>query len=64
MQEAIAKLSKKYNTPCQVSLEERMGCAVGACLVCACEATSSDGTKKMTRVCADGPVYDAKTVFP
>lgn len=36
-----------------VSLEERMGCGVGACLVCVCEKT--DGSR--ARVCRDGPVF-------
>ena len=43
--------------PCYVSLEERMACGVGACLVCACAA---GGTYK--RVCKDGPVFDAREV--
>jgi len=36
MQKAVAVMCEKYVTPCQVSLEERMGCGIGACLVCAC----------------------------
>ncbi len=40
--------------PCYVSLEERMGCGVGACLVCVCDKT--DGRK--ARVCKDGPVFE------
>lgn len=45
-------------TPCLVSLEERMGCGVGACLVCVCK--KSDGTN--ARVCKDGPVFDVNEV--
>lgn len=40
--------------PCFVSLEERMGCGIGACLVCVCRLT--DGTN--ARVCRDGPVFE------
>lgn len=40
--------------PCFVSLEERMGCGIGACLVCVCK-TASGGN---ARVCKDGPVFD------
>ena len=36
-----------------VSLEERMGCGVGACLVCVCK--KKDGGH--ARVCKDGPVF-------
>lgn len=45
-------------TPCLVSLEERMGCGIGACLVCVCG--KSDGTN--ARVCKDGPVFDINEV--
>ena len=42
------------NVKCLVSLEERMGCGIGACLVCACK--KSDGHN--ARVCKDGPVFE------
>ena len=45
-------------TPCLVSLEERMGCGIGACLVCVCK--KSDGGN--ARVCKDGPVFDIMEV--
>ncbi len=45
-------------TPCLVSLEERMGCGIGACLVCVCR--KSDGGN--ARVCKDGPVFDINEV--
>lgn len=40
--------------PVYVSLEERMGCGIGACLVCVCDKT--DGAH--ARVCKDGPVFE------
>lgn len=46
------------NVRCLVSLEERMGCGIGACLVCACK--KSDGHN--ARVCKDGPVFDITEV--
>lgn len=55
---AVCKGKKK----CQVSLEERMGCGIGACLVCSCE-TKIDDEIHMTQVCKRGPVYDAEEVF-
>ena len=61
MLKAVSELCSKYNVPCQVSVEERMGCGVGACLVCACR-TVEDGTEKMRRVCKDGPVFDSAKV--
>lgn len=44
--------------PCFVSLEERMGCGLGACLVCVCKG--ADGGN--LRVCRDGPVFDIREV--
>ncbi len=62
MLEATAKLAKEYDLPCQVSLEEFMACAVGGCAGCVVEVQEDDGPV-MRRVCVDGPVFDAKTVF-
>ena len=61
MQKSVADLCARYNIPCQVSIEERMGCGVGACLVCVCK-TIQDGKVQMSRVCADGPVFDSTQV--
>jgi len=49
----VKELCEKYNVPGQVSVEERMACGVGACLVCACSTKS--GYK---RACKEGPVFD------
>ena len=61
MLKAVAALTREYDVSCQVSLEERMGCGVGACLVCACK-TVKDGSEHMSRVCRDGPVFNAREV--
>lgn len=58
MLRSVARAAEAFGVPCQVSMEERMGCGVGACLVCACK--SSDGHYK--HVCKDGPVFDAREV--
>ncbi len=58
MLRSVAKVAEELGVPCQVSMEERMGCGVGACLVCACDM--ADGTRK--HVCKDGPVFDAREV--
>ena len=52
----VAKVAEEFGIPCQVSMEERMGCGVGACLVCACDM--ADGSRK--HVCKDGPVFDSR----
>ena len=41
------------------STEQRMGCGVGACLVCAVKV-ERDGKEQMLRACADGPVFDIR----
>jgi dihydroorotate dehydrogenase electron transfer subunit len=62
MLEAVAALARQFNVPCQASLEEYMACAVGGCAGCAVRVTTPDGPA-MKRVCVDGPVFDAATVF-
>ena len=62
MLEAVSKLANEYNLPCQASLEEYMACAVGGCAGCVVEVKTENGSA-MKRVCVDGPVFDAKTVF-
>ena len=62
MLEAVAKLARAYQLPCQVSLEEYMACAVGGCAGCTVEVHTDSGPA-MKRVCVDGPVFDAYSVF-
>jgi dihydroorotate dehydrogenase electron transfer subunit len=62
MLKAVAALAREFNLPCQVSLEEYMACAVGGCAGCAVEVRTPKGPA-MKRVCVDGPVFDAATVF-
>lgn len=62
MLEAVARLAKDYDLPCQVSLEEYMACAVGGCAGCVVKVETDDGPA-MKRVCVDGPVFDAYSVF-
>ena len=61
MLKAIKAVAEKNGIECQLSLEQRMGCGIGACLVCACE-TIFEGTNKYMRVCKNGPVFDSKVV--
>ena len=62
MLQATAKLARRFNVPCQVSLEEFMACAVGGCAGCTVSVQTPEGPA-MKRVCVDGPVFDAYTVF-
>ena len=57
MMKAIKEIALENNITCQLSLEERMGCGIGACAVCVCKAKG-----EYTKVCQSGPVFDAKEV--
>ena len=61
MLKAVAELCATGKVQCQISMEERMGCGIGACLVCACR-TVKDGREEMRHVCKDGPVFPASEV--
>ena len=51
-------LAKETNIPCQISLEEKMGCGLGVCLGCAVEVV----TGGYEHVCKQGPVFDSNKV--
>ena len=57
MLRAVAKIARHYRIQTQASLEERMGCGVGACLGCVVKTKA--GYK---RVCKDGPVFDLEDI--
>jgi dihydroorotate dehydrogenase electron transfer subunit len=60
---ATARLAREFCVPCQVALEEFMVCAVGGCAGCAVAVQTATGSA-MKRVCVDGPVFEANSVFP
>lgn len=57
-----AETAEKAGIPCQVSMEERMGCGVGACLVCAVKLRDEQGETYYGHVCKNGPVFSSKEV--
>ena len=64
MLKAVADLALSQNIPCQVSLEQRMGCGIGACVGCVCKVkdVSDPEAVRHAQVCRYGPVIDAKEV--
>ena len=62
MLRALANIAEENGLSCQVSMEERMGCGIGACLVCVCGLKGENGETKYGHVCKDGPVFDSKEV--
>lgn len=61
MLKAVKKISEDRGIKCQLSLEQRMGCGIGACLVCSCE-TNNTGSEKYAKVCTNGPVFYSEEV--
>ena len=51
----VAGMAAEAGVPCEVSLEKRMACGVGACLSCVVDTVG----RQEARACVDGPVFDA-----
>lgn len=67
MLKALAEYASEHDMEAQISLEERMACGIGACLGCICKTKEKDHHTNVnnSRICKDGPVFDAKeVVFP
>lgn len=62
MMRGVAKIAEARGIACYVSMEQRMACGVGACLCCTCGTKDKAGETHQTRVCLNGPVFDAKEV--
>ncbi len=56
MLKIIKNICSVNDIPCQLSMEQRMGCGIGACLVCACK-TKKEEDWEYQHVCKDGPVF-------
>jgi dihydroorotate dehydrogenase electron transfer subunit len=61
---ALERLLRNNSIPCQVSLEERMACGIGACLGCAIAIGGPGRKTEYRRVCEDGPVFDLREILP
>jgi dihydroorotate dehydrogenase electron transfer subunit len=60
---ATARLAADFDIPCQLALEEFMACGVGGCAGCTVRLATPSGAV-MKRVCVDGPVFQAREVYP
>jgi dihydroorotate dehydrogenase electron transfer subunit len=60
---AVAHLAAEFGLPCQIAVEEYMACGVGGCAGCTILVHGPEGPA-MKRVCVDGPVFDARAVYP
>ncbi|MCR4585402.1 MAG: dihydroorotate dehydrogenase electron transfer subunit [Lachnospiraceae bacterium] len=61
---AVKKYAEENGMEAYISLEERMACGVGACLGCVTKTVKEDHHTHVnnTRICVEGPVFDAKEV--
>jgi dihydroorotate dehydrogenase electron transfer subunit len=61
MLRAVATFARENGIKAYISLEERMACGVGACLGCVTKTREIDehSQVKNTRICTEGPVFDA-----
>lgn len=58
MMKAVAALAKKFNYPCEVSLENKMACGIGACLCCVEKTTTGH-----LCTCTEGPVFNIEKLL-
>lgn len=54
---AVTETARQHKMPAYISMEEHMACGIGACL--GCVVKTRDG---YTRVCKEGPVFEAKEI--
>lgn len=64
MLKALSAYAKENGLECQISLEEKMACGIGACLACVCKSKEKDEHTNVhnKRICKDGPVFYAEEV--
>lgn len=59
----VASIGTAKSVSTQVSLEEKMGCGIGACIGCTVKVKSSDFGYKNLKACSDGPVFKGDEVI-
>jgi dihydroorotate dehydrogenase electron transfer subunit len=62
MMRAVAHLAESYSRPCEVSLEQVMGCGLGGCYSCVVLAREPGGAPHFVRSCIQGPVFDSRRI--
>ena len=62
MMRAVATLADFHSRPCDVSLEQVMGCGLGGCYSCVVLTRQVGAPPHFVRSCLDGPVFDAGRV--
>jgi dihydroorotate dehydrogenase electron transfer subunit len=62
MMRAVAALARTHGQPCDVSLEQVMGCGLGGCYSCVVLTRVPGTTPHFVRSCLEGPVFDADRI--
>lgn len=62
MLEAVSAIAAELGVPCEVAVEEFMGCGIGVCWTCVLPVASGNGEPRYDRSCTEGPVFDAAKV--
>ena len=60
MLKCVSALAESRGIACQVSIEARMACGMGACLGCAVPVRDAPG--RYVHACLDGPVFDLQQI--
>ena len=66
MLRTLSDIALSHDIPCQISLESRMACGVGACLGCAVPTVNTIREIReisYQRVCKEGPIFDSTVVL-
>ena len=56
MMKAVARIALNHKISCEVSLENLMGCGIGACLCCVVDTVD----KGNVNTCTEGPVFNIR----
>lgn len=60
MMAGCSRFCSEHDLQCWVSMEQTMGCGVGACIGCAIPVS---GKERFARVCTEGPVFDSSKIL-
>ncbi len=63
MLRAVAERAERRKWPAWVSVDNSMGCGVGACLTCVLKMRDGRGGWLWERACREGPVFDSRRVL-
>jgi dihydroorotate dehydrogenase electron transfer subunit len=66
MLRTVSAIAFSQNISCQISLENKMACGVGACLGCSVPTKvkkAGNSESSYQRVCKEGPVFDSTTIL-